>query len=76
MEGDGQKKTGTGCMYVTLDKTLAVLSFVKKKEWYALRAFFESTPLILQVSCILFIKCKILFQEAGHLQQRFHYYFL
>ena len=32
MDGDGQKKTGTGCMYVTLDKTLAVLSFVKKKE--------------------------------------------
>ena len=32
MEGDGQKKTGTGYMYVTLDKTLAVLSFVKKKR--------------------------------------------
>ena len=33
MEGDGQKKTGTGHMYVTLDKTLTVLSYLLAFLW-------------------------------------------
>lgn len=33
MEGDGQKKTGTCYMYVTLDKTLTVLSYLITFLW-------------------------------------------